>query len=515
MVKMNEFFKFLLNPEVLNGILREEWVKLYDHEYVDNKLIAGLLANTEKLSELINHVMIKAQGVTETNSSALGSTGSTVKQVKKTTMPEPFNLTQPKPKKIMEPLKIEHKKFVTPIPYEQYQKISLNKLDEQRKERIESFKGVCVKSFDLETEKRPLKLPQIIEEVNKERNKDIDFNKKYVNPPLDYSKAPADVRFNEAAILREEFLIQKKKKQEEDELNKIIIEKKDSKEYERWKREMEEKENLQRLEEIAKRKLELELNREVAMDYYNQRIKQNQLLVAKHKEEEGKKIAEKKEQDRIELEEKKKLVKEIDKEKENIVALKEKAVEKNKESYQYQKLEYKDLTMKANEEKRIEEERRNDIIRQIRELEKIPIKRTKGFDPTETPGYGLLEELSIAELKERLELQKKFYREYEEAKREENKLKSEERTEEFLQKAKTIAKHRDDLRNQKEVERRQKKEQKEKKEQVEREIREKSLFEVKGKIENKKLKLKKEDEEFQKKIREIKLQRQYLQLGRV
>jgi hypothetical protein len=371
------------------------------------------------------------------------------------------------------------------------------------------------KSFDLETEKRPLKLPQIIEEVNNERNKDIDFNRKYMNPPLDYTKEPAEVRFNEAAILREEFLIQKKKKQEEDELKKILIEKKDSKEFERWKREMEERENIQRMEEIAKRKLELELNREVAMDYYNQRIKQNQLLAAKHKEEEGKKMAEKKEQDRIELEERKKLVKAIDKEEENIMHLKDKIQEKNKDVYQNQRSDYKDLVLKANEEKRIEEERRKDIIRQIKELERLPIKRTKGFDPTETPGYGLLEELSIAELKERLEMQKKFYKEYEEAKREENKLKAEERTDEFIEKAKTISKHRDGLRNQKEVERRKKKEEKARKEQIEKEIREKSLFEVKSKIENKKMQLKKEDEEFQKKIREIKLQRQYLQLGRV
>ena len=49
---------------------------------------------------------------------------------------------------------------------------------------------------------------------------------------------------------------------------------------------------------------------------------------------------------------------------------------------------------------------------------------------------------------------------------------------------------------------------------MKKQIREKNLFEVKQKIENKKDRLRKEDEIFQKKIREIQLQRQFLQLGR-
>lgn len=40
-------------------------------------------------------------------------------------------------------------------------------------------------------------------------------------------------------------------------------------------------------------------------------------------------------------------------------------------------------------------------------MEKIPIVRTKGFDPTETVGHGLLEEMSIAELREMIEYRKR------------------------------------------------------------------------------------------------------------
>jgi DNA-binding XRE family transcriptional regulator len=42
----------------------------------------------------------------------------------------------------------------------------------------------------------------------------------------------------------------------------------------------------------------------------------------------------------------------------------------------------------------------------LRELEKIPIQRYQGFDPTEAGNHGLMCEMSVAELRERIELNK-------------------------------------------------------------------------------------------------------------
>jgi len=136
---------------------------------------------------------------------------------------------------------------------------------------------------------------------------------------------------------------------------------------------------------------------------------------------------------------------------------KEKTSERNKSFYNTLVEENEIKFEKALLEKKIEDEKRKNLIRQIRELEKFPLRRTKSFDPTETCGLGILEELSVVELRERLEVQKKFRQEYADAKRERNKLVNEEKVEKIIQKANNISVARNTLKNKKEEERKNKK----------------------------------------------------------
>lgn len=62
---------------------------------------------------------------------------------------------------------------------------------------------------------------------------------------------------------------------------------------------------------------------------------------------------------------------------------------------------------------------RDELIRKIRELDKRIIKKSKGFDPTETAGLGLLEEMSLYELNEKIEFMKEEKRVEEERCRQE------------------------------------------------------------------------------------------------
>ena len=552
---MNELFTYLFDENVLKNKLREKWIKLYDFNFVDKEIIGGLLTTKKNISDLLTFIYNKATAsnltveqkeeeeqkeeqipgalsiapsttlktktkIEEKKGEKLEKETAKTKSFKKVTIPVPFNLSENKPRILQEPMAISNQIKIKPLPLADYKKTSLKEIEEKRKEQLEIIKKNIIeknkkaKGFDLQTDKRPMNFDRIKEEVENKIQSTLQFDNKYMNPPKDFSKCEADVKYNEAAIIREEYLIDKKNKEEEAALNKILIEKKDSKEFERWQSEMKIKDDIIKMQEIEKRKLELELNREVASTYMQRRIQKNQLKAAEHKKQEIINMKKKAEEKAEDIKQKKQVIKEIKKEQENVAKQKIQKKKENQELYKNRKKEFNELNLIAKEERKIYLERRDDLIRQIRELEKLPIKRTTGFDPTETPGYGLLEEMSLVELRERLALQKRMHADEIKSKKEENKLRMQERADEIVNKAQIIQENRDRLRNMKEIERKAKKDAILAEKERIKAAREKSLFEVKQKIENKKQKLKKEDEIFQKKIREIKLQRQFLQLGR-
>lgn len=77
--------------------------------------------------------------------------------------------------------------------------------------------------------------------------------------------------------------------------------------------------------------------------------------------------------------------------------------------------------------------KREELIRQIREIEKIPIQRTKGFDPTEA-----MVEMSVAELRERLEFVRREQQQECDFKREKNLAAKERESEQLMEDANKI-----------------------------------------------------------------------------
>jgi len=242
-----------------------------------------------------------------------------------------------------------------------------------------------------------------------------------------------------------------------------------------WKKEMDEREDILRIEHIQRKKIEMELSREQAI------LAQQEQEMANKKNAMEMKIA-----SHNRLDERAKNLKEnFDKKVitvEQVHSQKDKAAEAI-QSIQLEKRENRDKIHKEvndalkrkKEEEEIEMRRRQELIKQIRELEKIPIVRTKGFDPTEAGGFGLLEEMSIAELRERIEFMKRENEQVTEKKRQQNLAKKDQEAQDLLTTASKIEEARNTRKLQNEQKRADKKREQEMMEQKRKEIKEKGI----------------------------------------
>lgn len=94
----------------------------------------------------------------------------------------------------------------------------------------------------------------------------MQFKMKHARELPDFSKIDAPVKLTSAAVLREGYALKVKAEQDAKTLKDFEINMRDASEFDRWRREMEEKEEIERLEHILKKKIEMELARESAME---------------------------------------------------------------------------------------------------------------------------------------------------------------------------------------------------------------------------------------------------------
>jgi len=167
------------------------------------------------------------------------------------------------------------------------------------------------------------------------------------------------------------------------------------------------------------------------------------------------------------------------------------------------------LKEKKKEEEQ-EMERKRDLIRQIRALEKVPVEKYKMFDPAEPPCQGLLDEMSLAELKERLRIVESQREKELDMKRERQLARKVEKQEELTEKAEMLAKVRERAREEQQQRHEEQKKQKILLEQQKQKHRENCLTEVAEKLKLKKRQKKEEEQRLKLELKEIATKRQFL-----
>ncbi|NXS53611.1 CFA99 protein, partial [Brachypteracias leptosomus] len=225
------------------------------------------------------------------------------------------------------------------------------------------------------------------------------------------------IKLNAAAILREGALYQRKVEQELKRIENLLRGAGDPSEFLEWQKQMREKDLEEQLAEIECRRLQGKLSHEEAVLAHQNVIQENKKkadLMREEKIELMHHYAEKRLQEQKEMRE---LVEQVVEGHKNAKQAKIKLQKYKQQIVQEVCEENRELLRQALEEEEEKLRKRYELIQQIRAIESLPIIRHKFVDLTETGGHGLICEMSIVELRERLALLREAQKAAEEEKR--------------------------------------------------------------------------------------------------
>ncbi|KAL1503744.1 hypothetical protein AB1Y20_012214 [Prymnesium parvum] len=412
--KMSIFLKFLFNQETVNNWLRPEWLKMFEPSFVDEQLIAKLLVfapNVHNLLQILEGRMASEAAKKEAAAEAARALAEGRGGKGEHTTPVPFQLTEPKPRSVPNPEEVITKTFkANKVPTSTYrdakqlpERIELDqKKDLNRMQMKAKYSNPKRQPFKLRVTERPSNLSKVREEVEAAREAECHFEGPKANPVPRPRAGQGAVRLNSAAILREDILYRKKQEGEAAVLSAYEQELRDASEFESWQKRMLAQDEQSRLEEVERRRIATIIADEEAKEARARKLNENRALAMIAKREAHEALHQLQAEEHHRKEEARQLVRDVQAARERPVLAMEEVAKQNRLKAQELREETERLEAQAAEEKRVEEAKRADLIQQIRALELVPRKRITALDPTYVPQHGLLEQMSLAELRERL-----------------------------------------------------------------------------------------------------------------
>ena len=179
----------------------------------------------------------------------------------------------------------------------------------------------------------------------------------------DFSKKEAPVKLNAAAVVREAHQLKKREDEEAKVMKEFEMNLRDEKEYERWKRQMDEKAEIEKIEHIQKMKIEMEMAREQAMEAQKRKEKENRLVVAKIKEEKEIKFIELEEQVKEDFVKKKEVVEAVLSQKDNALREMERVKEDNRKIRDEVNRDLTEALQRRKDEEEVDRRKKEELIR--------------------------------------------------------------------------------------------------------------------------------------------------------
>eukprot|EP00397_Hematodinium_sp_SG-2012_P016599 GEMP01016942.1.p1 GENE.GEMP01016942.1~~GEMP01016942.1.p1 ORF type:complete len:776 (+),score=205.93 GEMP01016942.1:254-2581(+) len=409
---LNDLLIFCFSEDDLVEWCKEAWCKIYDVAFIEQDIIGNLHSYRQQMQPLMNEISFTATGkIEETSDTAT----DLPQQKRKCTVPRPFKLTKPKPRLIPEPTAIDRVIEAKPVSKTIYE-TSLSEIDAEKERRREELrektktKYTKEQEFKLLTAERPgaddMVKDQFRTEMERVNMEECTFVPQ-VNPGFNrHALAETEVKMNTAAILREDKLIRNKQEKEYEILKNYESEMQDASEFYRWQQDMREKDTMEEAQRVAQRKVEMQMCRSEAIEASASQVRRNHMIAQREKFAISDALNQKAKEHEKELVGKQLLVSDVMLERTRVRVAEEKVKDdKDKIGAEVRALLKKEFEQKKASDEH-EMERKKDLIHQIRAYERVPgvAKQAAAFDPCEPPRHGCMEEMSLAELRERLRM---------------------------------------------------------------------------------------------------------------
>ncbi|XP_052102292.1 cilia- and flagella-associated protein 99-like isoform X3 [Mytilus californianus] len=434
--KMYRFLSFFLNERNLLTWIKDGWEKYYEHVFVQTSLLSPLQRWMPEIDDMLSLMKNTIDNRLKPKSRA-GSVTET----------RPFNITQPRPRSIPVPEPIPKLKKHKPAPVTLYDKpVEIEMIqrtkEANRRRAEERLMEASRLQYACANPNKSQKTKEIISNIIYEEESKIDFEKHKANPTPAFLSREVPVKMNTAQILREGKLYQQREEEIIKKLENLEAGAKDASDFLKWQSEMRQKDLESKLADIERRRLGGKLSHEEAIFARQNLIKDNKQKVLEMKEETKQMMQEFLEKKFKEEKEMRNLVEETMQGHKNTKEATKKLKDYKRKIVQEVNEESKELMKQALEEAELEMRRKMELIHQIKAMEAVPIIRQKLVDLSESAGHGLLSEMSIAELRERVSLCKAAEKESEENRRDDILQNKEAKDQLLLNTLETISKHR-------------------------------------------------------------------------
>ena len=466
--KMLPLMKFAFDERVLDDLMRDQWLKIYDPPWVDN-VLASLLSWRHEADDLIAryedevHFAKLGDGARKKHESWMTTdaienelAGRKGPKLNGVTVPKPFKLHPPKPKPLPARYEPPKKPKIKPVPASNKPLWENGELTAEQREvrRAEEVNAARARrkleeanrmAFKLAAVERPTNIDAVREEVETARMKHFlaargegfrarpmpSFYDEWAGVERTSTSGPGEdsggsgegeeegkvgegspskkpeIRLNAAAILREDALYKKKQAEEAKMLETYELEGRDERQFSEWQRTMRAKDEEARRRKVEALKKEMEAAFDKAVAAREHALVQN----ARKREE----VKAESEALRLRREERE-LVEaaEARERKAKVLAVeaearrkREETLSKNRASAEARAREKAETAARLHERQRADRERKADLCRRIRALElrpKTSVKDHAGQKSVLSKTYAvpMLEDMSVAELKERL-----------------------------------------------------------------------------------------------------------------